>query len=174
MKSKLSTQKTSSPKGIERVRRARGERIRSQRGSSLVELAIVIPFLVLLALGAIDFGRAFYLSIEVANAARAGAQYGVKNPSDVPGMKLAAQNDAHDVLNLDPPVATWGCECSDGSASVANCASPPTCPGGSSSPIYLVDYVQVNTSAAYRPIIAWPGIPVSVPMSGQAKMRLEQ
>jgi hypothetical protein len=158
------------------VRPARGERIRSQRGASLVELAIVIPFLVLLALGAIDFGRAFYLSIEVANAARAGVQYGAANGNltNFAGMETAANADAFDVPGGVAPNAVWGCECSDGSTSSQNCSPVPTCPGGASGPIYLVDYVQVYTSATYTPLIPWPGIPLSIPMSSQAKMRLEQ
>ncbi len=159
-----------------RERLLRSARIRTQCGASLVELAIVLPFLLLLALGAIDFGRAYYLSIEVTNAAKAGAQFGAANGNltNFAGMETAANADAADVPGGVAPVATWGCECSDGSSVVASCSTPPTCPGGATSPIYLVDYVQVNTSATYTPIIPWPGIPASISMSGQAKVRVEQ
>ena len=153
-----------------RLRRPRSARIRSQAGSSLVELAIVLPFLSLLALGAIDFGRAYYLSIEVANAARAGVQYGVKNSTDLAGMQNAAYSDGVDVPGLVAS-ATSGCECSDGTNSVPSCGAPPACGTGS---IYLVNYVQVNTSATYLPIIPWPGGALSIPLTGQAKMRTGQ
>lgn len=146
-----------------------GALVRSQCGASVVELAVVIPALALLLLGAIDFGRAYYLSIEVANAARAGVQYGVRNSSDIAGMQNAALADGADVPGLNA-VATSGCECSDGSNSVLNCANPPTC-GGPSGP---VNYVQVSTTATYRPIIPWPGGTLSIPMSGQARMRTDQ
>ena len=171
----LATQKniTFCSRRIEWLRLPCGARLRSQTGASLVELAVVMPFLVLLLLGAIDFGRAYYLSIEVANAARAGAQYGAVNGNltNFVGMQTAANEDAFDVPGGVAPNAVWGCECSDGSNPIPLCSSPPTCAGG---PIYLVDYVQVNTSATYQPIIPWPGGPSSIPLSGQAKIRVEQ
>ena len=173
MRLEARTNITSCSRRIERLGLPRAKRLQSQTGASLVELAFVIPFLVLLALGAIDFGRAYYLSIEVANAARAGAQYGAANGNltNLSGMQTAANQDAFDVPGGVAPIAVWGCECSDGSSAVELCSSPPTCPGG---PIYLVDYVQVNTSATYQLIIPWPGGASSIPLSGQAKIRVEQ
>src|SRR5438034_6510408 len=44
-----------------------------------VELAILLPVLVLIVLGCIDFGRFAYNYIAVTNAARAGAAYGMMN-----------------------------------------------------------------------------------------------
>lgn len=48
---------------------------KNQRGNAIVEFAFLAPFLLILALGVGDFGRAMYASIVVNNAARAGAQY---------------------------------------------------------------------------------------------------
>ncbi|MHB1005826.1 MAG: TadE/TadG family type IV pilus assembly protein [Chloroflexota bacterium] len=47
------------------------------RGQSLLELAILIPLLILLLLGAIDAGRVFYFYTGVANATRAGGTYAI-------------------------------------------------------------------------------------------------
>jgi Flp pilus assembly protein TadG len=132
-----------------------------------VELAVVLPFLLLLLLGAIDFGRAYYLSIEVANAARAGVQYGVRNPADFAGMQSAAKSDAVDIPSLDATAAS-GCECSDGSNSASPCANPPACTGNP------VDFVEVRTSATYTPMVPWPGGLASIPLSAQAKMQTDQ
>lgn len=44
-------------------------------GQTLVELAIILPILLLLILGAMDFGRMFVTKIVLTNAARAGANY---------------------------------------------------------------------------------------------------
>ncbi len=138
-----------------------------ERGGSLVELALVLPFLSLLLIGVIDFGRAYYFSIEVAGAAHTGALYGTQNPTDTTGMQNAALGDASDVPGVTA-TATYGCECSDGSHAVALCATPPSCG------VNLVNYVQVTTSATYTPLFRWPGIPASFPLQGQARLRAGQ
>ena len=45
-------------------------------GISTVEMAAILPLLILLVLGATDLGRVFYDAIAVSNAARAGLSYG--------------------------------------------------------------------------------------------------
>lgn len=50
------------------------------RGQSLVEFAILAPILLLLILGAMDFGRMFYTKIVLTNAAREGANFLALNP----------------------------------------------------------------------------------------------
>jgi Flp pilus assembly protein TadG len=135
----------------------------SERGSSLVELAFMLSFMLLLAIGVIDFGRAFYDSIEVSNAARAGAQYGELNPSDTTGMIAAAKSDASDISAITATAAI-GCMCSDGTGASANCATTPSC--GSSA--RQLNYVQVNTSYTYTTYFPWPGVPASFPLTGKA------
>ena len=49
-----------------------------KRGQALVEMAITLPLIVTLMLGAADLGRAFYLNIEMAGASRAGMREGIK------------------------------------------------------------------------------------------------
>ena len=142
--------------------------VKSEQGDSLVEIAMLLPFLGLLLLGVIDFGRAYYLGIEVASAAEAGALYGSQNPTDTAGMQSAAITDAPDVPGMTA-TATIGCECSDGSSSQSPCpATPPTCA------VNLVNYVQVTTTAIYTPMFrSWviPGLPSSITLHGSAKMR---
>ena len=48
--------------------------LRSERGQSLVELALVLPLLILLLAGVADLGRAFFSYIQITNAAREGAR----------------------------------------------------------------------------------------------------
>ncbi|MEA3325890.1 MAG: TadE family protein [Chloroflexota bacterium] len=49
---------------------------------SLVEFALVLPMLLLLILGAMDFGRMFYTKMVLTNAAREGANYLAYHQSD--------------------------------------------------------------------------------------------
>ncbi|MBE7159246.1 MAG: pilus assembly protein, partial [Rhodospirillales bacterium] len=62
----------------------------------MVELALLLPLLLLLLVGAVDLGRAFYVAIEVSSAASAGAVYGTQNPTDTAGMQNAAALNAPD------------------------------------------------------------------------------
>ena len=64
--------------------------LRDERGTQLVELAIVIPVAVLLLASVAEFGRFFYTYTTLSKATRAGARYLI---SQTPGKKdAAAQN----------------------------------------------------------------------------------
>lgn len=147
-------------------RRCQFERLLDERGASMVELAIVMPIFVLLLLGAVDFGRAYYLSMEVTGAAQAGAEYGMQNPTDITGMQAAALMDAPNVTNTPAATATYGCECSDGTSYSASCSTTPSCAANN-----LVYRVNVTVTATYTPLFPWPGIPSSISLSGSAAMR---
>ena len=53
-----------------------------RRGAAAIEFAIILPLLMLLLLGAADFGRCFHMSIAINNAARTGAEYASMHPFD--------------------------------------------------------------------------------------------
>lgn len=55
----------------------------------MVEFALILPLFLLLLLIAVDFGRLFFTYIQVNNAAREGAHYAAKSPTDAAG--IAAQ-----------------------------------------------------------------------------------
>src|SRR3954469_8899862 len=71
-----------------------------ERGSAMIELALVAPILTMLVIGVAEFGRFSYMSIEIASAARAGVQYGAQNhitASNTTAMQNAATADAANV-----------------------------------------------------------------------------
>ena len=144
---------------------------KTDHGAALVELAFVTPILLLLLFGAIDLGRAFYVGIEVANAAHAGAEYGSINPSNTAGITAAAQQSAPNVSNLTVAAPTWGCECSDGSSYTASCTTTTTCTANSTRGNNVVHRVQVTTSAVYKTLIPWKVIPASFTLSSTATLR---
>ncbi len=53
---------------------------RGERGQSVVELALLLPVLLLVFLGTTDFGRVYFAKVAITNAARVGARYGSLNP----------------------------------------------------------------------------------------------
>ncbi|MBC7223227.1 MAG: pilus assembly protein [Anaerolineae bacterium] len=68
--------------------RSRGNR--TLRGQSLVELAALLPVLIVVLLGIAEFSRLRYAYITVDNAARVGAQYGAQSEEathDVGGLR---------------------------------------------------------------------------------------
>jgi Flp pilus assembly protein TadG len=58
----------------------------------MVEMALILPILLLVILGLIEFGRAFFYYTMVSNAAREGARYGIVHPKDLDGIRDAAES----------------------------------------------------------------------------------
>ena len=57
------------------------------KGQSLLEFALMLPILLLIVIGVIEFGRIFLLYTEASNAAREAARYGVaagQSPNNMP------------------------------------------------------------------------------------------
>lgn len=83
-------------------RRLRG---RLDRGSSAVEFALVLPLLLLLLFGMIDFGRLLYTKVELSSAAREGARVlALGHPGDVQSRVALA-------TSLSPVTATSTSSC---------------------------------------------------------------
>jgi Flp pilus assembly protein TadG len=141
--------------------------LRGENGGSLLEIAAIMPLFMLLLLGAVDFGRAFYLETEIAGAADAAVAYGTQNPNDTTGMENAAQDDAPNVPNLSVGTPTSGCECSDGTGYVASpCTTPPSCTTNNE-----VVLTKIKVTGTYTPLFPWPGVPSSFSFSNTAAMR---
>lgn len=73
--------------------------ISDKSGQSMVEFALVLPILILLLMGIMDFGRLFAGYVELQNAARDGARYAAVqqiNPTDL------ANRVKNDLTILDP------------------------------------------------------------------------
>jgi Flp pilus assembly protein TadG len=148
-------------------KRSRFHLLRDEHGASLVELAFVLPLFPLLIFGAVDFGRAFYISVEIVGAAQAAAAYGSQNPADTVGIQNAAKDDAPNVPNLSAGTPTYGCECSDGTGYVPSCSpAAPTCSSNN-----VVQRVNVTVTGTYSPWFPWPGLPSSMTLSSSAAMR---
>jgi len=70
-------------------------RNRSQRGSSMVETALILLTFILMLIGTIDFGQVIYFHQSLVERARAAARYGAINPTDTTGIRnIAVYNSA--------------------------------------------------------------------------------
>src|SRR5438552_618046 len=111
---------------------------RFRPGLAVVELALLLPFLAMLFVVAVDYSRIFYFTIAVTNCARNGALYGYQNPTtanDKTGIAADAQKDAANLTLANLTVT-----------SKTDSATSPT-------------YVDVTVSYPFSTITNYPGIP---------------
>jgi Flp pilus assembly protein TadG len=84
----------------------------NERGAAAVEFAILLPLLLMLVLGTIEFGRAYNAQITLTNAARDGVRV-MAIANDPAGAKTAARNAAASVSatipNSDVTLSTNNC-----------------------------------------------------------------
>lgn len=154
-------------------RRVSHSRLTGDSGQGLAELALTLPLLIIILLGGAEFARFAWASIETANAARAGAQYGAQTDitaSDDAGMQTAALNDGVNLAGLTA-TSSHSCACSTAPTATGSCLNAlPAC----ASPAIVLEYVQVNTSSTIRPLFHWPGLPTTFTPNGTALMQVAQ
>lgn len=75
----------------------------TERGQSMVELAISFIVLLLLLAGITDIGRAFFTYSALRDAAQEGATYGSINPSDTSGIIARVRGSSNDPIDLTRP-----------------------------------------------------------------------
>ena len=73
---------------------------KSERGQSLVELAISIFILVYLLAGAVEFGLAFFQFVQLRDAAQEGALFGSMNPTQSANIEARVRNASTSPINL--------------------------------------------------------------------------
>src|SRR5690349_3566186 len=101
-----------------------------RRGQAIIEMAIVLPLVLFLLVGGIDFGRIYFTTMTVAHAARARAQYGAQRngtSGDIAGMKQAALDAAGDVPGVTADARQY-CQCASGTS--VDCLDSTTCVEG--------------------------------------------
>jgi hypothetical protein len=137
------------------------------RGNISVEFALVLPFLMMLVMGAYDFGRGFTEKLRLNSAARAGAQYALQNYNmvgDDAEVIQSARDDAEDVdelLDVDP---NYYCRCLDGVTLL--CGDP--CTGGE----VPMRYIEVDVSGPFEFMFDYPMTTGSMTLQGHAELRL--
>jgi Flp pilus assembly protein TadG len=135
-----------------------GQRGRSCRGAAATELAIILPVLILIILGCVDFGRFVYSYIAVTNAARAGAGFGSNNIYTV-GTYTTWQNQVKQAVTNE-----MGSISGYSSSNVTVTGVPNT---GSTNPWR----VEVTVPCTFQTVISWPGIPTSMTVQQKVVMR---
>ncbi|HIC96766.1 TPA: pilus assembly protein [Candidatus Bipolaricaulota bacterium] len=68
--------------------------MKSSRGQNLVELALLLPILLLILAGMVDLGRGVHAYTIITNAAREGARYGSMHPDEIAFIQARAISEA--------------------------------------------------------------------------------
>jgi Flp pilus assembly protein TadG len=116
-----------------------------------VELALLAPFLAFIFLIAADFGRVFYYSITLENAARRGALYGSLDAAhsvDTSGIQTAALTDATDISPAPTVTSKVGTDSNNDAT------------------------VEVTVNYTFQSITNYPGIPNLTNLSRKVSMRI--
>jgi hypothetical protein len=140
--------------------------LRQDGGNAAVELALILPILIVLLAGLIDFGRAYFTAMELENAARAGAQYGLLNGStDLAGVENTVRG-ATDVPDEDLTVNTLSfCRCPDGSVQA--------CSGGDCGGFSPGTYISISASTGFVPIFPFADSSRPATVTASAEVRVD-
>jgi len=149
-----------------------------ESGSALIELALALSFLGLpLLLGTIYTGVLAFDNIEIANAAHAGALYGMQSStyaSDSAGITTAAQTEAPDfgTAMTVTPVIFYACSSAiDGTQYSTQAAATLACTGGTN---HALEFIQVTASYAATPFARIAGMQQTVTVSSVSVMEVEE
>lgn len=133
-------------------------RILPRRGATALEFAVILPVLVTLVLGCVDFGRFAHSYIVVTNASRVGASFATVNPYTPETYALwqasitqAVQQEMMGLGQFDATLLT-----------VQTTLIADTGPNWNA---------QIAVSYPFQTLIAWPGIPSSLNLNQTVVMR---
>ena len=155
-----------------------------ESGNALVELALVFALLgIPMLLGTVEMGYVVYYSVEISNAASAGALYGMQSATyadaaSIPAVQSAAQAEAPDFgtkLTVTPTTfyvctsAVGGTQYSTGSYTQAQATAK--CSGTGN---HALEFIQVLTSATATPPVHCPGLPATFTLGGKSVLEVEQ
>ena len=147
------------------IKRKRGP-AHSERGQSLVELAITLPILILLLLGTLDFGMAIFSYSMLRDAAQEGAFYGSFNPSNVAEIENRARNISP---RADDAVFSSPVQLRDTDLVTVNVqALGNSCQGAKNG---VANSIQVNVSYRYPILMPFVGRVIGsniIPLTGTA------
>ena len=142
--------------------------ITNRRGTATLEIAIILPTLVMLSLAAADFTRGFTNQLELQQYAQAGADFVVANGEILP-TDTAVETEIVAVSGLTASaisVAKWT-ECNQNKQ-----AAYGDCPGNAD---VRANYMEISVTDTYQPILNVKGIADFVQptqMTGTAVVRI--
>jgi len=132
-----------------------------------VEFALFSPVLLVLLVGVIELGDGVFESMQVQNAAEAGALYVAKHGWNSAGISAAVVGATGVTGITASPAPSQFCGCpAVGGITTALCTA--TCSNGTAAS----SYVQINATLAHQTILTYPGITLPTTVTGLAIVRV--
>jgi len=160
-----------------RVLRAQLRLLRDDAGGALIELGLMLAIVgVPLLLATAHFAVLLTDSIIVANAAHAGAEYGMQSATfagDTAYIQTEAQDDSGMGSNLTvTPTVFYVCSTAIGGTQYStHAAATAACSGGNT---HALEFLQVIASATVTPAVQVPGFANTVTLSSTSIMEVEE
>jgi Flp pilus assembly protein TadG len=145
--------------------KGRRRREAGDRGASVVEFALVLPILVLLVFGIINFGVIFGQQLSMGNAARQAARFGV----------VEGRTCQHIVDEAKAVVPTIGLSASEVTVTVQATGKSP-CSGGATIPCESVasnGSVKVTLTTDSDVLVPYPPFPDTIDLESTGEFRCE-
>ena len=135
----------------------------SEDGAALLEFACVLPLFVLLLVGVVDYSLQIQQRMHVTEAAAIGAAYGsvAGNEQNTAGMRTAALAEMAGLTVT--ATAFWTCSVGGAHVSSGSACADGTLP---------MQWVEVDTSATLKTLLAFPGIAAQQELHGVAIRRV--
>ena len=140
-----------------------------ERGNAMVELALIVPLMMIMTFGATDFGRLFVESALLASASNAGAAVGyrtTKASTDNAAMEAAILADLGGLTGVTATAASY-CDCPVTGVPVS--CTTTTCAGFG----YPRVYVKSTASKSFRTLTQYIGVPSEASMSVDTYLRVQ-
>ncbi len=129
-------------------------------GAAVVELAIVLPFVVVVVFGCVDFGQFGSVWVALTNAARAGAEYGA-NHQMTPATQDQWEADIR-AAAIEEMAETPGFDADALQVAIEVSVDPA---GG--------QRVSVDAGYEFKPVISSNGLPETIQLNRQSTMKLQ-
>lgn len=136
---------------------------RNDQGNALVEFALIVPVLLIMAMGIVDAGRAVSSNARLGSGVTAGLRYAMADAYADTAIETAALEGSRFAAGDATVGVRRFCECPDGAAIVCT----DTCPAG-----YRRIFVEVAMTRTQATVFSYPVIGSSVTVSRISSLQI--
>jgi Flp pilus assembly protein TadG len=150
---------------MKKIFHLRGQIIRDDKGVAAIEFAMVLPVLVLLLTGMVDYGMYIHKKMQLQELSRRAVEYVVQGGQEsAVAANIIEASDLYDASSVTYSTETV-CECADGDAIActgSTCADPND---------YIRSFFATTVTGTYTPVLPYPGFPDSITMTGYSRLQ---